>query len=298
MKFRETSYDLLSDFLTNLNKINKCKLRNVTIYNGNFRDARLTEYIFLMTKELRLDPTAGYHAIEILQKFIVKHLSDLLNEPTPQGAAVDSVQVSEDGMFDMLKQKFPVLIFSCVQLSSKLSFLDHIIDNDTAVRFLHSVGHSVSKQALLESELMVLKGLEFRVNDPNPLTYVEVLLEVLGNNQPSIPVERLYELCHHVLQFVSLERNTIFECLLVSTTQCASPSEEQREKFVAVTEDYMLLGVGVIAVASFIHCFGKWKKVVEELSHITGISTRSISDFAHVTLKHIIRAPTSFPECF
>lgn len=61
---------------------------------------------------------------------------------------------------------------------SKKSF--QIIDNDTAVRFLHSVGHSVSKQALLESELMVLKGLEFRVNDPNPLTYVEVLLEVLG----------------------------------------------------------------------------------------------------------------------
>lgn len=38
----------------------------------------------------------------------------------------------------------------------------------------------MSKKAVLESELMVLKGLEFRVNDPNPLTYVEVLLEVLG----------------------------------------------------------------------------------------------------------------------
>lgn len=27
---------------------------------------------------------------------------------------------------------------------------------------------------------MVLKGLEFRLNPPNPLTYVEILLEVLG----------------------------------------------------------------------------------------------------------------------
>lgn len=62
----------------------------------------------------------------ISHRFIVKHLSDLLNEPTPQGAAVDSVQGSEDGMFDMLKEKFPVLIFSCVQLSSKLSFLGHV----------------------------------------------------------------------------------------------------------------------------------------------------------------------------
>lgn len=42
------------------------------------------------------------------------------------------------------------------------------------------MGHSVTKQVLLESELMVLKGLEFRLNAPNPLTYVEILLEVLG----------------------------------------------------------------------------------------------------------------------
>ncbi len=48
------------------------------------------------------------------------------------------------------------------------------------MRFLHSVGHSVSKQTVLESELMVLKGLEFKLDAPNPLTYVEILLEVLG----------------------------------------------------------------------------------------------------------------------
>lgn len=33
--------------------------------NSPFRNS---EYIFLMTKELKLDPGAGYHAIEILQK--------------------------------------------------------------------------------------------------------------------------------------------------------------------------------------------------------------------------------------
>lgn len=57
-----------------------------------------------------------------------------------------------------------------------------MIDNNTAVHFLHSVGFgcTVSKQTLLESELMVLKGLKFRLNVLNPLTYVEILLEVLG----------------------------------------------------------------------------------------------------------------------
>uniref|UniRef100_H2SW35 Cyclin N-terminal domain containing 1 n=1 Tax=Takifugu rubripes TaxID=31033 RepID=H2SW35_TAKRU len=251
MKFRDASADLLSDFLTNLNKINKFKLRNVSNCSENFRDARLTEYIFLMTKELKLDPAAGFHAVEILQKFIVKHLSELLTEPTPQGA-------TEGGMFDMLKENFPVLIFSCVQLSSKLSFLTQRIDNDTAVRFLHSVGHSVSKQALLESELMVLKVLEYT------------------NMKKSF-----------------LERKAIFDSLLKANLRKLPNSTLNREKFVAVTEDYMLLGVGVIAVASFIHWLEKWKQIVEELSHITGISSRSISDFARVTLMHIVRDPSS-----
>ncbi|KAL7372611.1 hypothetical protein ABVT39_019311 [Epinephelus coioides] len=224
---------------------------------------------------------------------MVKHLTDLLTTPTPQGAAADQPGSYEDAVFDKLTEKFPFIVFSCVQLASKLSLHSHIIDNNTAVRFLHSVGHSVTKQTVLESELMVLKGLEFKLNAPNPLTYVEILLEVLGHNEPSTPVERLYQLCHHVLQFVSLQRTAIYDSLLVTTTQCVDPPREQREKFVTVTEDCMLLGVGVIAVAAFILCVREWKQVVEELSHITGISQRSISDFAHVTLMHIVR--TSSP---
>ncbi|KAL7372610.1 hypothetical protein ABVT39_019311 [Epinephelus coioides] len=292
-KFREISFDLLTDFLVNINKRNKDNLNSLSKCSGSFKDRRLTEYILLITKELRLDPLAGYHAIELLQRFMVKHLTDLLTTPTPQGAAADQPGSYEDAVFDKLTEKFPFIVFSCVQLASKLSLHSHIIDNNTAVRFLHSVGHSVTKQTVLESELMVLKGLEFKLNAPNPLTYVEILLEVLGHNEPSTPVERLYQLCHHVLQFVSLQRTAIYDSLLVTTTQCVDPPREQREKFVTVTEDCMLLGVGVIAVAAFILCVREWKQVVEELSHITGISQRSISDFAHVTLMHIVR--TSSP---
>lgn len=51
------------------------------------------------------------------------------------------------------------------------------------------------------------------------------------------------------------------------TVTLSSLSALNREKFVAVTEDYMLLGVGVIAVASFIHSFKKWKTVKRHLMH-------------------------------
>nr|XP_046234281.1 cyclin N-terminal domain-containing protein 1 isoform X2 [Scatophagus argus] len=244
-----------------------------------------------MTEELRLDPLVGYQAIELLQRFMVKHLRDLLTTPAPQGATANPPRGYEDAVFDMLKEKFPLIILTCLQLASKVSLLSRIIDNSTAVRFLQSVGHNVSKQAVLESELMVLKGLEFRLNTRNPLTYVEILLEVLAHNEPSIPVERLYHLCRHILQFVSLQRTAIFDSLLVITTQCVSPSREQREEFATVTEDHILLGVSVIAVASFILCVREWEQVVGELSHMTGISQKSIRDFAHVTLMHIVGIP-------
>ncbi|XP_053197962.1 cyclin N-terminal domain-containing protein 1 [Scomber japonicus] len=293
LKFGEASYELLTDFLFNLNKRNKENLDSLSQCSGDFKEKRLMEFIFLITKELGLDPLVGYHAIELLQRFMVKHLEDQFTTPTPQGAAADEPQSYEDVVFDKLKAKFPLIVFSCVQLASKLSLHSHMINNNTAVRFLQWIGHSVSKQTVLETELMVLKGLGFSLNTTNPLMYVEILLEVLGHNEPFIPVERLYHLCHHVLQFVSLQRTTIYHSLLMTTTQCLSPPREQREKFETVTEDCMLLGVGVIAVATFILCVRKWEQVVRELSHITGISTKSISDFAYVTLMHIAGASSS-----
>ncbi|KAG7227699.1 hypothetical protein INR49_029461 [Caranx melampygus] len=281
------------DFLTNLSKRNVDNLNSLSTCAGVFKEKRVVECIFMIVRELELEPLVGYHAIELLQRFMVKHLTDLLTTPTPQGAAADEPTSYEDAVFDKIKGKFQLIIFSCVQLASKLSLHSHIVYNDTAVQFLHSVGHGVSKQTLLGSELMILKGLEFHLNPPNPLTYVETLLEVLGHNEPSSPVEHLHALCRHVLQFVSLQRTAIYDALLKTTIESVSPSTEQRENFVTVTEDCMLLGVGVIAVAAFILNVKKWQQIVGELSHITAISRKSICDFALVTLTNIVGS--SFP---
>ncbi|XP_061788120.1 cyclin N-terminal domain-containing protein 1 [Nerophis lumbriciformis] len=290
-KFGHASFEVLTDFLTNLNEKNKDNLNSLSTCCGVFKDKRLFEYTLLISQELRLDPLAGYHAIELVQRFLVKHITRLLSEPSPQGATQAGAGSREDAIFEQLKERLAMMVFSCVQLASKMSLHSHIIDINTAVRFLHSVGLDVSKQAVLESELMVLKVLEFRLDCPNPLTYVEILLEVLGFNEPSTPVEHLHHLCRHVLQLVSLQRSHLYDALLTATTQTHNPTREQREKFVAVTEDCMLLAVGVIAVATFILHVREWEEVVKELSHITGISTRSISDFARVALKLIVEGP-------
>lgn len=52
-----------------------------------------------------------------------------------------------------------------------------------------------------------------------------------------------------------------------------------REKFVTVTEDYMLLGVGVIAVASFTLSATEWKQVTRTTRFQTTHSNEHLSSF-------------------
>uniref|UniRef100_A0A8C9RF43 Cyclin N-terminal domain-containing protein n=1 Tax=Scleropages formosus TaxID=113540 RepID=A0A8C9RF43_SCLFO len=269
VKFGEVPFSTLLDSLTDLNNKNKQHLANVSSCCGSFRNATLVESVFLMCEELSCIASSP-------------HPSRLMDSGDNRSR--------EDAVLTMLSDKFILLMFSCVQLASKLT---HHLSVSMAVAFLKSVGHSCSKGTLLESELLVLKTLDFSINFPNPLMYVETLLEVLEYNAAVAPVTHLYALSQRVLQFIFLQRTAIYNSLLVAATACQSPSLEQRVNFVCVREDYMLLSVGVIAAAAFVLNLSTWEKV-RQLSDVTGISPQSISDFVRVTVLHIARTEGAF----
>uniref|UniRef100_A0A3B4BD73 Uncharacterized protein n=1 Tax=Periophthalmus magnuspinnatus TaxID=409849 RepID=A0A3B4BD73_9GOBI len=281
-KFRLASFDLLTDFLEKLNKENKNKLNSLSKCSGNFRHSTLCA--IKINNQLYLIPRISLILL-LFSSFMIKHLTHLLTTPSLQGASGIPPISYEDAVLDLVKEKFPFIIFSCVQLASKMSLHVNIIDNNTAVHFLQSLGFTATKKYLLDSELMVLKGLDFKLEVANPLIYVEILLEVLGYNKPSVPIEHIYDLCQQVLQFVVLERFTIYDSLLMVITR--SQVVPTDKKFVTVTEDWMLLGVAVIAAALYIFHISQWEEVVRELSNTTGISWRTIMDFAVVILLHL-----------
>ncbi|XP_062859665.1 cyclin N-terminal domain-containing protein 1 [Trichomycterus rosablanca] len=288
IRFGETSFEMLSDFLTDLNNLNKSNLENVS--SVCFKDRIVVEHTFLICKEFGLDPSVCFHAVEILERFMVKHIRNLFScsmSEVCDGATFGNKASHEELVFKSLRGKLYTFIVSSVQIASKLAYHSNVIDNSSASRYLQSLGCSCHKDKLLESELIILKTLGFKVNVLNPLSYVETFLEVLGHNDPAIPVAQLHHLCKYVLQFIYLQKKTIYRSLLTTVTGCLSPSPNQRVKFVSVSEDCMLLGVGVIAVAAFIYQTSTWEKVVEELTLITGISTKSIMDFALVTVTYI-----------
>ncbi|MBN3276631.1 CNTD1 protein, partial [Polyodon spathula] len=291
LKFGAASHDILADFLINLNSKNREHLENVSEHAGAFKQSRLVESVFLICEVLRLEPFTAYQAIEILERFMINHIEELFAAAPPSGADGGKGDIYGSVLIK-LSDKFMLLVFSCVQLASKLALHCSIVDNSTAVKFLQCLGYSYTKETLLESELNILKTLNFYISVPNPLTYVETLLEVLGYNDSDVPIKYLHKITQLVLQFVYLQRNPIYHNLLVATIENSTPSEVQRVKFLSVTEDSMLLAVSVIAASAFILNYTTWDQVLEELRCITGINGESISDFSHIILKQIMGSGT------
>ncbi|XP_033913148.3 cyclin N-terminal domain-containing protein 1 [Acipenser ruthenus] len=291
LKFGAAPHDMLADFLINLNGKNREHLENVSEHAGTFKQSRLVESVFLICEVLRLEPFTAYQAIEILERFMINHIEEMFVAALPSGADGGKGDIY-GSLLIKLSDKFMLLVFSCVQLASKLALHCRIVDNSTAVKFLQSLGYSYNKETLLESELNILKTLNFYINIPNPLTYVETLLEVLGYNDSDVPIKYLHKISQLVLQFVYLQRNPIYHNLLVATIENSAPSEVQRVKFLSVKEDSMLLAVSVIAVSAFILNYTTWDQVLEELRCITGINGESISDFSHIILKEIMGTGT------
>lgn len=52
---------------------------------------------------------------------MIKHVTDMLATLPTRSATVDESKGFEDVIFDNLKDKIPLVLFSCVQLANKLS---------------------------------------------------------------------------------------------------------------------------------------------------------------------------------
>ncbi|CAI9614081.1 unnamed protein product [Staurois parvus] len=134
--------------------------------------------------------------------------------------------------------------------------------------------------------MTVLKTLDFHINIQSPFTFVEMLLEVLGYNGCSLPLNQVYDMSVMVLDLVYLLRNPIYDTVLKSTVDIPTPSNTQRSKCLAVKEDLMLLGTGVIAASTYLISPNSWKQVMEHLSNITGITVKSIFEMCSAILNH------------
>ncbi|XP_062893898.1 cyclin N-terminal domain-containing protein 1 [Mobula hypostoma] len=278
--------DMLEEFLVDVTKKNENNLLKPSQHAGSFKKLRLIEFIFLLCDRLGLHQLIRYQAVELLDRFMIQYIDKLYSS-----TCSDSNNDTENSDWILaqttIQEHFVLRIMSCVQIASKISFYYQSVNNTMALKFLRSHGYLYKSEDLLDSELLVLKTLNFQVNVPSPFTHTELLIVIMGYNNPSVPVKRLHSISLKVLTYVYLRRNTIYESLLKNIIQNSMPTELQRAKFLSVKEDCMLLAVGVIGTSAFMLNYSPWCKVVQQLASISGVSEESILEFSQIILQHI-----------
>uniref|UniRef100_A0A8C6YSU2 Cyclin N-terminal domain containing 1 n=1 Tax=Nothoprocta perdicaria TaxID=30464 RepID=A0A8C6YSU2_NOTPE len=296
--FGAVAAEVIEETLIRLAAENERHLGALPRRAGRFKEAPVVEFVFLLSEEWHLDQSARYQAVEILERFMIKQVEQTLKCCREAGKSGERGRGKGwSSRRDAICETFVLRLVSCIQLASKLSLHYKIVNSDTALKFLQSLKYSYTKQELLESELAILKALHFQINVSTPLTYVELLLEVLGHNGCLLPAKPLHEMCMHVLDFSYLTRDAIYDTLLKIAIENSTPSQLQVAKFLAVKEDFMLLAVGIISTSAFILNPKHWNQVVEHLNCITGITSQSILEFSYAVLTHIIGSTTPKQHC-
>ena len=184
-----------------------------------------------------------------------------------------------------LKHQVILRAVSCVQLASKLSSHYHLVSLNRVKSFLTQCGFRYASASLVQSEVRILKTLNFKVHSPSTIEYIETLLGMLSSDDPTtVQAKQLHGVSVKVLDVYYIERASVYEKLFqISKVDAAS----EHEKVASIEEDFMLLAAAIISASSFILDRTQSETITAHLSQITHIVLGDILNFASVLLEVI-----------
>lgn len=141
----------------------------------------------------------------------------------------------------------------------------------------------------------MLKTLEYKVHQPTPLEYIEVLLGSLVHNDKMVPAKHLHALALKVLDVFYLRRRQIHKKLENLSTQLQDVSKKLCPDYsiAAVESDKMLLAASIITAAGFVLGQSRTKYIASQLSQVTCIVSEDIITFASILLEEVFTEGSS-----
>lgn len=226
-----------------------------------------------------------YKAAELFHRFMVSHIKELYVHVL-NSKKLDSPIVWQD-VEERLKHQVILRAVSCVQLASKLSSHYHLVTINRARAFLSQCGFRYATSSIVQSEVRVLKTVEFRVHHPTPLEFVEAILGVLAQQDNSVPVKQLHGISLKILDVFYLSRPHVYS-MLKQVMGGPESCEESLALLGTVDMNYMFLAVSVVAAASVvIYHSVDIKVIISRLSEISSIVNKHILNFATILLREI-----------
>lgn len=275
---RGISPELLQQSLKSLTGHNSASLAqhsHETPKTDCFRSDNAVSYIFSLCRYWGLGPDVRYRAVELFHRFMTKHIIELyLHVKKTQE---NDSPLNWDVVEGRLKHQVPLRALTCVQLASKLSLHYKIVGIAKASSFMSRCGFRYAATSLVQSEIRVLKTLQFQVHGPTPLDYVELITEIVGETK-IIPVKQLHGVSLKVLDIFYHNRKDVFQTM-----------KTRDMKLTNIGSDFMLLAASVVGAAAFILSQTNSDYVISIItSAIPSLDKDSILDMSAVLVEQIM----------
>ncbi|XP_037567064.1 cyclin N-terminal domain-containing protein 1 isoform X1 [Dermacentor silvarum] len=274
--------DMLQDVLCILAKQNDEAVREPEEYLDHLSPSSTVELLFQTCTKLELPICVQISAVEYLDRFLVQHVRDLRKQ---LGLPSSSAAVSWDSVVGRMRDQVMLRMLSCIQLASKMFSSVRGLNSVDVRDLLKSAGDSYGCHSVVQSELRVLRTLKYRLLPPTPLVYAEVLLEVIGHNEPSFEPKDLYSMMLRVLQGFYLVRQEVHERALAHLDIDREATEKEQNRMIrAFKADKLLIASSVIASAVKIKFPQRYTEILGYLQDVTRLSGKEVHDFSTVVM--------------
>ncbi|XP_055944483.1 cyclin N-terminal domain-containing protein 1-like [Argiope bruennichi] len=276
---RQISSDLLEEWLFDMAKKNQERISSANSLELEW-SSDVVEFVFNTCDYFKLDSEVKYNALEIYERFLAYHVLEL-HRSVKDRQETDK-PLSWEVIEGRITEQTVLRVLTSIELASKLnSHYEHIMPSQV-VEFLEKTGGKVyGKTGIFNSEIRVMKTLDYKLNVTNPAIYIEMLLCILYTNDPNTD-DFLYSSVIIVMDLVYLNRKKIYDRLYEVVTGMPVNEKNENETFVKIKADYMLLAVAIITAGAHIVMKDSWTIVLEQLHQVTRILCKDIKCFSLV----------------
>lgn len=283
-KLNKTCNTSLKEIMKNLLDDTNTKIENINVMDGLFRLKNIVEFIFMVCVKLQLPCEVKYIAIELFAKFMQSHVKEIYDHVHNPSKDKSYSWSTVEGR---VKSQVILRALSCVQISNKLTSHYSTISPQKLQELLMHCGYRYTFNSLAQSEMRILKTLNYQLPTTTPLNYIEVLLETLASSHSISFIHEVYENCIKILNFYYLDQENILAKAVKSDSYDSSNDEKKN----AIRSDYALIGSSIIGAATFVVDYKSSDSILREVSELSLISASDLTELATLMIQEILAEP-------
>ena len=274
----------LKEITKNLLDETNAKIENSNITDGLFRLNNIVEFLFLVCTKFQLPYEVKYIAVELFASFMQHHVEEIYSHVHNPSSGKNYTWATVEGR---VKSQIILRALTCVQIASKLTSHYSIVSPHKLQSLLMHCGFRYTFNSLAQSEIRILRTLNYQLPTTTPLSHIEVLLESLASGHKVNPIQEVYENCMKILDFYYLDQEAILE-KAVNSSSCDTFREEKKN---AIRSDYALIASSIVGAATFVVDYKSSDSVLRELSELSLISASDLTEFSTLIIQEILAEP-------